>query len=50
MLYPGAMLQFGFLAAVFWWFLIAFNMCAEVSFFCSLFSLLLPLQGLTANL
>ena len=26
----GAMLQFGFLAAVFWWVLIAFNMCLEV--------------------
>lgn len=26
------MLQFGFLAAVFWWGLIAFNMCFEVSF------------------
>jgi len=25
------MLQFGFLAAVFWWVLIAFNMCLEVS-------------------
>jgi len=26
----GAMLQFGFLAAVFWWVLIALNMCLEV--------------------
>ena len=24
------MLQFGFLAAVFWWTIIAFNMCLEV--------------------
>jgi len=28
--FQGAMLQFGFLAAVFWWALIAFNMCLEV--------------------
>jgi len=29
----GAMLQFGFLAAVFWWVIIAFNMTLEVIFF-----------------
>ena len=29
--FQGAMLQFGFLAAVFWWALIAFNMCFEVT-------------------
>jgi len=27
------MLQYGFLAAVFWWVLIAFNMCVEVGRF-----------------
>ncbi len=26
----GAIIQFGFLAAVFWWVIIAFNMCLEV--------------------
>ena len=32
-LLKGAMLQYGFLAAVFWWVLIAFNMCVEVGRF-----------------
>ena len=27
----GVVIQFGFLAAVFWWVIIAFNMCLEVS-------------------
>jgi len=28
--FQGAIIQFGFLAAVFWWVIIAFNMCLEV--------------------
>ena len=27
----GAIIQFGFLSAVFWWVIIAFNMCIEVN-------------------
>jgi len=30
--FQGAIIQFGFLAALFWWVVIAFNMCVEVYF------------------